>query len=665
MAPELLAGKEASVQSDLYALGLVLYELFTGRRAFGAQTVAELVRMQNESAITPPTQVVKDLDPAIERTILRTLERDPALRPRSALAVAGSLPGGDPLAAALAAGETPSPEMVAAAGKRSGATNIHAVGGALTVILLVAIAAGVSVQRRTLSRTALDKPPDVLVDRAQQVLDTLGYRSSGVNTRWEFVLDEDLIRYATEQRDAAATRDLFTGRPGALRFYLRTSPRVLTPLNPLGAVRMDDPPLDVSGMSLVVLDTSGRLVHFEAIPPQKEESAAPAAAPDWATLFRLAGLDQAAFHPVAPVWLPRGTADARQAWEGPVPDGPATVRIEAAAWHGRPIYFQIVAPWTRPARMEEHPVSRGARALNAFAVLATLSLLVAALLVSRANVRAGRGDWKGAIRLGTVAVAGQLVTWAFNDPHVGDPSLEVNRFFASIGESLFSGGLLVIMHLAVEPAVRRYWPDGVLGWTRLLRGQFRDARVGRDVLAGLAAGAALQLLITARDPLQWAFGAQYPAVSFGSTRYFEGPRYVLGWLTSLMAFQAIFSSMWCIFTIVGLKRLLKRMWLVGIAATVLFVFIAGRGLFVDTSGILWINVAVALMVTGIIAALAVRMGLLATAACFFASFALSATPWTFDTGAWYFPPAALAFAILAALAIFAGYAARTDTASDA
>src|SRR5512132_3120335 len=102
MAPELLAGKEASVQSDVYALGLVLYELFTGRRAFSAPTVAELVRLQNESSITPPTRLVKDLDPAIERAILRALDHDPAMRPRSALAIAGSLPGGDPLAAALA-----------------------------------------------------------------------------------------------------------------------------------------------------------------------------------------------------------------------------------------------------------------------------------------------------------------------------------------------------------------------------------------------------------------------------------------------------------------------------------------------------------------------------------------------------------------------------------
>src|SRR5882757_6305829 len=65
MAPEQLAGKEVSVQSDVYALGLVFYEMFTGKRAFedGARTAA------------PPgiSTLVKDVDPAVERVIQRCL----------------------------------------------------------------------------------------------------------------------------------------------------------------------------------------------------------------------------------------------------------------------------------------------------------------------------------------------------------------------------------------------------------------------------------------------------------------------------------------------------------------------------------------------------------------------------------------------------------------
>jgi len=110
MAPEQLAGREVSTKSDIYSLGLILYEILTGKRAFEASTLPGLMKQRESGAITNPSTLVRDLDPLIERVILRCLETDPGKRPATALQVAAALPGGDPLAAALAAGETPGSE---------------------------------------------------------------------------------------------------------------------------------------------------------------------------------------------------------------------------------------------------------------------------------------------------------------------------------------------------------------------------------------------------------------------------------------------------------------------------------------------------------------------------------------------------------------------------
>src|SRR5262245_33472231 len=203
MAPEQLAGSEVTAQSDIYALGLVLYELFTGQRAIEAKNVAELVR-KREAGILPPSQLVRELDPAIDRAILRCLERDPADRPSSALGVAAALPGGDPLAAALAAGETPSPEMVAAAGSTSALRPITAVAGlARTLLCLVGYAA--TADRVLLTGTVpLLKPPDVLLDRAQEIARVLGYTDAPADWASGFDAAGDFLRFADKSGDAAA-----------------------------------------------------------------------------------------------------------------------------------------------------------------------------------------------------------------------------------------------------------------------------------------------------------------------------------------------------------------------------------------------------------------------------------------------------------------------------
>ena len=115
MAPEQFIGEEATEQTDLYALGLVLYELFTGRKPFPARTLED--RMRQALASDPPP-LPSSIGHAVADVIRACLKRNRAERPRTALDVAAALPGGDLLAAALAEGRIPSPDIVAAAGRK-------------------------------------------------------------------------------------------------------------------------------------------------------------------------------------------------------------------------------------------------------------------------------------------------------------------------------------------------------------------------------------------------------------------------------------------------------------------------------------------------------------------------------------------------------------------
>src|SRR6185436_3065008 len=149
-----------TTRTDVYALGLVLYEMFTGRPALTIDGIAPL----------SPSLHLADLDPAIERVILRCLEPDPARRPPSAIAVAAALPGGNLLAAALAAGETPSPATVAAAGEAgtlSPAIGALCFGGVLVGLMLLApIAREVSL----IGLSRIDQSPQLLTERAHTVV---------------------------------------------------------------------------------------------------------------------------------------------------------------------------------------------------------------------------------------------------------------------------------------------------------------------------------------------------------------------------------------------------------------------------------------------------------------------------------------------------------------
>src|SRR5580658_3617241 len=228
MAPEQLAGKEVTIKSDLYSLGLVMYEILTGKRAFEASTLPELMRLREESAPTSPSSLVRDLDPLLERVIMRCLEKDPALRPSSALQVAAALPGGDPLAAALAAGETPSPQMVAAAGETTGLAPRTAALCLAAAILGLVLVSYFAIKTSGMGKLGLEQSPEVLTHKAKEIVSQLGYADKPADSAIDFSYDNDFLTYV-EKNDKPRPRwdEVLSGRPAALQFLYRQSPQYM------------------------------------------------------------------------------------------------------------------------------------------------------------------------------------------------------------------------------------------------------------------------------------------------------------------------------------------------------------------------------------------------------------------------------------------------------
>jgi hypothetical protein len=638
MAPEQLAGKDASVQSDIYGLGLVLYEVFTGKRAFEAATLADLRRAQEHSSPTNPSLLVKDIDPIAERVILRCLEKDPAKRPATALQVATALPGGDPLAAALAAGETPSPEMVAAAGEE----------GSLSIwkawSLLAAVATGLILivflsQHSSLANLLpIVKSPEVLSERARQIAAKLGYANSPADEGYWFDLDPAYYGYSSRIPAPLRYRGLADEFPFPLEFWYRQSPYALKTHYPF-TVTATNPVSFYSGEWRVGMDSAARVNYFAAIGPQ-EDATADQRTLDWQTLFTAADLDLQQSHALEAKRLPDVPSDKSFAWE--TFSHGRRLQIQGASYHNKIVFFHISPPWGQPERVGPTQATLASRIGLTIFVATIFVLLAAGFLFARRNLKQGRGDLPAAIHVAAVIFAVLLLGQALTTHYALDAEWIFVWFLLSSGLAMTNAVQFALLYMALEPYVRRTWPEILISWSRLVAGNWKSPLVGRDVLIGVLFGVGMLVANYMRVALPYWFSVPDITVAWsGSWREASG---FFGSLASnIFALMDGIGSLAVVFIVTKITRS-------KIAALIL------AGLFGIALNLFGENLPVEIVVASILAILwltcLMRVGLLAVCVCRFVLFTLTDGLITFDLSRWYAWRGLVELAVVAAITLY-------------
>ncbi|HUE71834.1 MAG TPA: protein kinase [Pirellulaceae bacterium] len=662
-SPEQSAGKAVTLQSDIFALGAILYELFTGRRPFAATTVEEFARRHAEDPPSKPSSHITQFNAAIERIILRCLEKNPADRPRSAYEVLSALPGGDPLQAAIAAGETPSPELVANAAQEG----VLAPWAAFTILAVViaGIFGHIALSRyTTLYRmTPMDRSPRELGIVANEILKELGHEEAAFDTaRGISISGSTLDRLRVRDKTMQRWTSLATGRPATMYYWHRQSPDPLVKAGTRlprfdgmpGRVSAREPAHVVPGMTTVCLDMQGRLVEFAAVPdvlykgpvkPSREDASG-----DWKTLFDRAGLAQEKFSggkSDGPALVtPPVYCDEVWQWSGAHPQLPSIgLQVVGARRQGKVCFFHVglaegTAAWyTAPPRKQSYD-----RTMQIPILVFTALILSLGAIFSWRNWRLGRANVRGALWIAGINFAAYLVTWSVASHHVPDFFEELDLLVGAVGGAAFLSLQIALAYLAIEPAVRRRWPWRVVAWNRLLAGRWRDPLVGRSILIGALTAVATQCAIGVYQLIQFWLGypLQYP---FARTDFtFQLP--VVGLVSSSLMIALLPPLAYFLFFFI-LFLLLRREWLT-IVVTTLFLVIV---LLVAEDDNWWEALSITILIP-ILMVVLFRYGLLVISAHAFVSVLLTTAPLTLDASAWYFDKSLVYLAILILVAAY-------------
>ncbi|MBM3735933.1 MAG: hypothetical protein FJW39_09125 [Acidobacteria bacterium] len=324
----------------------------------------------------------------------------------------------------------------------------------------------------------------------------------------------------------------------------------------------------------------------------------------------------------------------------------------SARWLGRPVYFQVIGPWTHPARVEQPPVNPNALTLQRINQALLLFVVFGALAFARHNFKQGRVDREGAMTLAIFLSAASFIPTVLR-AHFTVSNGFWNMVYNAAAQSLFIGLLGWIGYLALEPPVRRRWPQAMITWTRMFKGQWRDPMVAGHLLTGLAAGAVAAVVSLS---VGW-FTRETGQPLNVSLRALSGDRFIVSQLIFAAVLSPALNAVVNFFLLFLFRWVFRREML----AAALFVLSFSMLRLLGTNPVLAAGVSAA--VIAMLVAVAMRFGMLAFAASYASTGILRSFQFTLDPGTWHGPQSMFVMLLFAVLSWYLYKLAARKTVS--
>lgn len=275
-------------------------------------------------------------------------------------------------------------------------------------------------------------------------------------------------------------------------------------------------------------------------------------------------------------------------------------------------------------------------------VMFMIGIPIAALALARVHLRRKQSDRTGAFRVAIFFLAVDLTALLFQAHHPMQFIDEWHIVSWHIAQATFWALVTGIIYIALEPYVRKRWPQILISWTRLLSGRFTDPMVGRDVLMG-AAGAALAVA-------SW----HVTNIIAGQTSFFAAPyalgpaRFIVASLADTLA-EAVLRGVGLVILLVILRRVISS----DAAASLLTIALIATMTLGETHGSAWLRgyYAVTASFAGVL--LARHFGMLAVVSYAFFVLVQHRIPLTLDRDAWYFGRSMVVMLFMLAIVCYA------------